>query len=77
MKKAFGINELGFADFPTKISNVQVSRIFYGEKLGCSRCFPHGRETINSTMFHNRQRSWKKFRKTKWKKGWRDPAFFN
>lgn len=39
MQKAFGINEFGLVDFPVKISNVQVSRIVYGNERGCSRCF--------------------------------------
>lgn len=33
MQNAFGINEFGLVDFPVKISNVQVSRIVYGNKL--------------------------------------------
>jgi hypothetical protein len=65
-KRAFGFNEFGIIDFPTKMSNVQLSRILYGDGSGCSRCFPHGWETINSTVCNN-QRNWKKFRKTKWK----------
>lgn len=64
--KVFGVNEHGFADFPPKFSNVQISRILYGNLLGCSYCFPHGWETSNSTI-SKRQRNWKKFRKTKWK----------
>lgn len=66
MQKAFGINEFGFVDFPAKISNVQVSRVEYC-KRECSFCFPHGWETSNSTRITNRQRSWKRFRKTRWK----------
>lgn len=69
MKKAFGSNEFGLVDFPIKISNVQISRISYGNEMGCSRCFPHGWETVNSTWFRNKQRNWKCFRKTKWKAG--------
>jgi len=65
-KKMFGKNEWGMADYPLKISGIQVSRILHGETMGCSRCFPHGYETINSTI-SKRQRNWKKFRKTKWK----------
>ncbi|MEJ0031045.1 MAG: hypothetical protein WDO15_11995 [Bacteroidota bacterium] len=40
MKRTFGVDELGYVDFPAKISNVQLSRIVCGEKIGCSRCFP-------------------------------------
>jgi hypothetical protein len=64
--KAFRTNEWGMADFPVKISNVRISRIIYGDYMGCSWCFPHGYETVNSTIA-NRQRNSKKFRKTKWK----------
>lgn len=67
MQKAFGINEFGLIDCPVKISNVQISRIVYGNARGCSWCFPHGWETNNSTLFVNNQRSWKRFRKTRWK----------
>ena len=65
-KKAFGLNEFGLVDFPTKISNVQVSRLEFGNQMGCSWCFPHGYETINSTIGKNR-RSWKYSRKTQYK----------
>lgn len=63
-KKAFGLNAFELIDYPSKISNIKVSRLKNGNKMGCSRCFPHGFETINSTIV-NRQRNWKKFRKTK------------
>lgn len=79
MQKAFGINEFGQADLPVKISNVQISRITYGPERGCSWCFPHGFETSNSTI-SNRQRNWKRFRRTRWKsskkKGRTASAFF-
>ncbi|WP_415325716.1 phosphate ABC transporter substrate-binding protein [Chryseobacterium sp. MMS23-Vi53] len=66
LKQAFGINEYRLIDFPKKISNVQVSRIIYGIDMGCSYCFPHGIETINSKEIKF-QRNWKKYRKTQWK----------
>jgi hypothetical protein len=66
-KRVFGVNEWKMADYPVKISGIQLSRLLYGNAMGCSRCFPHGYETINSTIV-NRQRSWKKFRKTQWKR---------
>jgi hypothetical protein len=66
LRQAFGINEYGLIDFPMKISNVQVSRILYGDNLGCSWCFPHGIEAINSKEIKF-QRNWKKYRKTQWK----------
>jgi hypothetical protein len=65
-KKAFGLNEFGLVDFPTKISNVQLSRLEFGNQMGCSWCFPHGYETINSTIDKNR-RSWKYTRKTQYR----------
>ncbi|PJJ62619.1 phosphate ABC transporter substrate-binding protein [Chryseobacterium geocarposphaerae] len=66
LRRAFGINEQGLIDFPKKISNVQISRILYGDEMGCSWCFPHGIETINSKEIKF-QRNWKKYRKTQWK----------
>ncbi|BEV06062.1 phosphate ABC transporter substrate-binding protein [Chryseobacterium gambrini] len=66
LKKSFGSNEFGLIDFPKKISNVQISRILYGDEMGCSWCFPHGFETINSKEIKF-QRNWKKYRKTQWK----------
>lgn len=64
--KAYGTNEHGLVDFPKKVSGVRISRIIWGEEMGCSFCFPHGYETVNSTI-DNRQRSWKRFRKRQWK----------
>ncbi|WP_394665741.1 phosphate ABC transporter substrate-binding protein [uncultured Chryseobacterium sp.] len=66
LKKFFGSNEYELIDFPKKISNVQISRILYGDEMGCSWCFPHGYETINSKEIKF-QRNWKKYRKTQWK----------
>lgn len=66
MQKAFGVDEFVHFNFPIKISNVRLARLLYGNKSGCSYCFPHGYETVNSTVA-NRQRNWKRFRKTKWK----------
>lgn len=66
LKDAFGVNEYQLIDFPKKISNVQISRILYGDEMGCSWCFLHGIETINSKEIKF-QRNWKKFRKTQWK----------
>ncbi len=65
-KRVFGVNEWGMADYPAKISGIQLSRFLYGNAMGCSLCFPHGYETINSTIV-NQQRNWKKFRETQWK----------
>ncbi|WP_153398237.1 phosphate ABC transporter substrate-binding protein [Chryseobacterium vaccae] len=48
LRQTFGINEYGLIDFPGKISGVQVSRILYGDEMGCSRCFPHGFEVVNA-----------------------------
>lgn len=65
-KKAFRLNEYGFADFPTKISNVKIARLEFGIERGCSWCFPHGWETSNATLFKNR-RTWKYHRAKQWK----------
>jgi hypothetical protein len=65
-RKAFGLNEAGLIDFPAKISNVRIERIEWGNLMGCSWCFPHGWETINSTI-GKQQRNWKKYRKKRWK----------
>jgi len=67
LKRVFGEDEFGFAELPQKISGVQISRVLYENERGCSICFPHGFETDNSTAHRNRQRSWKKFRKTQYK----------
>ena len=65
--KAYGGNEYRFADVPNKVSGVTISRILIGEESGCSWCFPHGYETINS-RYGKYQRNWKVQRKTQWKK---------
>ncbi|WP_080778113.1 phosphate ABC transporter substrate-binding protein [Chryseobacterium phocaeense] len=65
-KKSFGINAYGCIDFPEKISGTQISRLLYGNEMGCSYCFPHGFETVNS-HHKNYQRNWKKYRKTQYK----------
>jgi len=63
LRQAFGINEQELIDFPKKISNVRISRILYGNEMGCSWCFPHGFETVNAKQ-DKFQRNWKKYRKT-------------
>ncbi len=68
LKKAFGCYYPGVVDIPQKFNNVRISRIQnFIEVGGCCYCFPHGRETINSTMSKRRNRNWKRFRKTRWK----------
>ena len=64
--KAYGKNEYGLADMPTKVSGVFISRIKIGEEMGCSICFPHGPDT-NNRFYFKWQRSWKKHRKHQWK----------
>jgi len=64
--KMFGVNDYNLADLPAKYSGTKITRIFIGEEIGCSYCFPHGIETRNSHYF-NRQRCWKKYRRTQWK----------
>lgn len=66
-KKAFELNELGDIDFPTKISNVKISRIKNYEKMGgCPYCFPHGIETVNSKQ-SKYSKNWKSYRIHQWK----------
>ncbi|TGE29231.1 phosphate ABC transporter substrate-binding protein [Hymenobacter metallicola] len=68
LQQAFGTVEEGsFVAFPAKFSNVQVSRVIFGNARGCAVCFPHGPETDNATL-HKRERSWKRFRRTQWKR---------
>lgn len=65
-QKLFGSTAEGLPDTPRKMSGVFLSRLVNGELRGCSRCFPHGRETDNSTAGKNR-RSWKNHRVTKYR----------
>lgn len=67
-KKAFGLNEHGYIDFPKKISNVKLSRIENCRLMGgCSFCFPHGIETTNS-KYLKQMRSWKEYRLMQYKR---------
>jgi hypothetical protein len=66
LRRAYGVNDYGFADLPTKVSGTTISRLLVGQWMGCTWCFPHGWEVINSTG-SKRQRSWKKYRKTQWR----------
>jgi hypothetical protein len=66
LKRKFGVNEYGFADLPTKISGVTISR--FENDMGCEFCFPHGYENYNSTESKNyRDTNWKRYRPTQWK----------
>ncbi|MCW3805734.1 hypothetical protein [Plebeiibacterium marinum] len=68
LKKAFGCYYPGVVDIPKKFNNVRISRIQnYIEMGGCQYCFPHGRETPNSTISKQRNKNWKRYRKTRWK----------
>lgn len=55
LKQAFGINEYELIDFPKKNSGIQISRLLHGDKMGCSYCFPHGFETVNSRQKNIRE----------------------
>ena len=66
LKRHFGEDEFGFVAIPDKVSGTTISRVIYGDAMGCSYCFPHGFETINSHR-RNNQRSWKKHRRYRWK----------
>ncbi|MCD9016421.1 hypothetical protein [Parachryseolinea silvisoli] len=79
LQYVFGVDEFGMIDFPRQFSNVKLCRLMYGRDAGCELCFPHGYETINSTVA-NRQRNWKRFRRMQWKnyeKGGELSAFFD
>ncbi len=65
-RKAFGLNEFGIIDLPNKYSNVRISRIIHGDRMGCSYCFPHGIETINS-KYNSPNRNWKTHRLTQYR----------
>ncbi|MBO3273021.1 hypothetical protein [Hymenobacter defluvii] len=67
LQQAFGtVDEGAFVSFPAKLSNVQVSRVIFGNARGCAYCFPHGPEVDNATLA-TLQRTWKRFRRTQWK----------
>jgi len=66
LRQKFGFNEYGLIDFPKKISGTQISRLMYGNEMGCSFCFPHGYEVVNA-KYRKFQRNWKKYRKSRWK----------
>jgi hypothetical protein len=66
LKKAFGVDEYDQPCLPPKFSNIKISRIFHGEEMGCSYCFPHGHETVNS-KYHKNRNNWKYHRKTQWR----------
>ena len=66
VKKVLGTTAEGLPDTPKKVGSIKLSRIEHGEESGCSRCFPHGIDTGNSTASKNR-RSWKNNRKTKYR----------
>lgn len=66
IKRTFGVNDDKQIDLPKKISGIRISRILYGNEMGCSYCFPHGYEVVNAK--HTKyQKNWKKYRKTQWK----------
>lgn len=67
LRKSFGVDpDTGFDLLSGKVSGTKVSRELLYRIVGCSRCFPHGYETINST-YKNSQRNWKRWRKTQYK----------
>ncbi|WP_312287688.1 phosphate ABC transporter substrate-binding protein [Chryseobacterium gleum] len=66
LRQKFGFNEYRLIDFPKKISGTQISRLMYGNEMGCSFCFPHGYEVVNA-KYTKFQRNWKKYRKNRWK----------
>ena len=68
LKKAFGYDYPGIVVIPRKFNNVRISRIQnYIEVGGCKFCYLHGREAPNFTFSKQRNRNWKRYRKTRWK----------
>jgi hypothetical protein len=67
LSTAFGRNEWGLPDLPSRIGSIRVARLLHArERGGCSFCFPHGYETTNSTASKN-GRSWKGHRVTRYR----------
>ncbi len=67
LKKAFGLNQSGFVDFPSKFSNTKISRIQNSDNRGgCTWCFPHGIDTSNSKI-SKLTKNWKSYRSFQWK----------
>ena len=62
-RRCFGRN---VDDWPTRFSNIRLSRLQNGEKMGCSYCFPHGIETMN-THWRKDLRCWKRYRQQQWR----------
>ena len=64
LDKAYGVDEWGFPDLPTKVSGVRISRLTVGGSMGCPWYFPHGNYTYN----HRRGgKCWKDYRSHQWK----------
>jgi len=57
--KAYGKNEVGMADLPFKVSRITIARILVGGELD--------RYEVTHHHYIERQRNWKKQRKTQWK----------
>ena len=66
LRRAFGQNQYGMLEMPQKLSGTKISRLVYGEILGCSYCFPHGWEVSNS-RWKKDLRCWKRYRKHQWR----------
>jgi len=60
MKQSFGVNELGLADLPIKISNVRLAWVLH-TLLGLRFSFPHGKKTPDSSDKKD-YRSWRFYR---------------
>jgi hypothetical protein len=65
LRKCFGLNEYGLVELPKKISGRMISRLLIGDYLGCSWCFPHGSDVVNS-KWSKIQRNWKEHRQAQW-----------
>lgn len=63
---AFGLNDFGFVDLPTKLSGTTYQRVLIGDKYGNSFDFPHGRQSLSSR--HTKcYKNWKYNRKNQYR----------
>lgn len=77
LQRAFGKNEHGFSDLPTKISGTTTKR--FQNDMGCDFCFPRGVENYNCTDQKAwNDPNWKRYRNTQYRRGahsaYKDPT---
>lgn len=77
LQDAYGCDEYGMLQVPTKVSGRSISRsLFTRITGGCSWCFPHGSESTTPKA-EKQQRNWKSYRRTQWKETQRVDADHN